>query len=395
MALTITDLTTEITEEQAVDFCKNVLSSSGFPTNDFEEGSFGLAVIELASNLLVRYSQYTNSFTRAAFLDTAEEGFLDMLGRSHYQEPRLSAVAWSGVVTCACDGATPQTKLAGDILFSETYSGVVYTYINTEDINIVATGDVDVPVKCTSLGADTNPATLTLNTTIKGVSVGIAVTTTSGRDAESDASYKKRCSLKWRTLSESGLKGAYEYHVIAATGSSGEFTGATRVYVDDTTATSSGYTPVYVAGSTPSTFSVTALSNISDYLNDRIPLCASASLHNAATLSIDVCLTASYDPLAPWSDPATEYFATLEAAIEDTFNELPIGGIRFNEIDLLGGIHDSYIKRQVFDKTDWLNALDFKSTALPSGSYLTGSMYLAPTEIFKVNKVDVMWLKQG
>ena len=291
-----------------------LLAASDMPTTSWKVDSVPRVMLgilsELATDVWFTAAQIANGVN----LELSRGGWLDLLGRSQFQEVRVAPAIAEGYVTLTDSGGGPHSVAAG--LLTVASSGGL-RFVNVGAVALPLNGSVSVLVRAVGAGAEYNVPTdsiTTLVTSLPGVSVtnpaiGITDTwiTAYGADPESDRSYQRRLQAKWGTLSTGSPISAYLYWAYSTT-------GVSRAKVDD--GNPAGPNTVYVYVDNPA--SVAALQAT---LDSKAPAgtVATAVAATAFAVTIPAALTVRRGYRSQAEIEATANLVALQ-------NEIDIGG---------------------------------------------------------------------
>lgn len=332
MALSIEQLTTPVTEAEALEDHLDILESLNFPARSWQSGSTPRTLVQLSARLRANASTLITSIAAGGFNELATGGWLTLLSLSHYQNVRLVEVRTRGDVYLECaSGSGPYTKAVGTVVVKDASTGQAYR--NVDGFTLSSSAAVTVLFEAEEAGEAGNVGDGdidTLVTSMAGVTVnGTPVTDwidvtggVSGADEETDPELRTRNRNKWATLGIGGPKQAYKTWALEA------LSTVTRVGVDDTNAAGTGVVGVYLAdstGGTPDTGNA-----VRDYLLGtdgvgRHPLGPAPTVAAATEAPVTVTYAATYDSAVYASDAAA--VAAVDAAIIAYFASVPVGGV--------------------------------------------------------------------
>lgn len=252
MALSIAQLTTPLSRAEALDFLIQQLDALGFTASSWQEGSKQRTFLELFALVWSDVSHTVKTLVQAVYNELAEGDTLTALAKSWYDNTRLAAVATRGPLRLTTAvGSGPYTIAVGQLVVADANYGYTYRNVTGGTLTGGATNDTII-FEAEVAGANRNvaPNTITvLQTALAGVSVSNPVITgstwytTAGADEESDAALRTRNRTKWATLAIGKPGDAYLNLAL-------QVAGIARAKIDDTNARDTGFTDVYLAGST-------------------------------------------------------------------------------------------------------------------------------------------------
>lgn len=319
MSLTFSDLISADTQAQALAALLAILEMEGFPTTSWQEGSVPRTLTEGEAAAYADLCTLVASIARGGYVATAEGDWLTYLVGDFYALARQGAVATRGLFRLTDAGGGPHTIAANDLIVT---SEAGLRYRNLTGGTLAEDGTLDLSFEAEATGAAYNlpdGATLTLTTSLPTVTVATAGgvgswITTQGSNGESDDSLRLRARARWPGTTYM-LSTATTYDAAARTASA-EVTKV-KVFPNDPEA---GQVKIVLAGSSGDV-SGTAITDVETYIEDRLPLCVTATVVSAAEKTITVtaqlqCEAAYVGTVAAQAETA---LAALQAA-------LPIGG---------------------------------------------------------------------
>lgn len=252
MALSIAQLTTPLSRDEAFEFLIQQLDALGFTASSWQSGSKQRTFLELFALVWSDVSHTVKTLVQAVYNELAEGDTLSALARSWYDNTRLEAVATRGPLRLTTAvGSGPYTVGVGELVVADANYGYTYRNVTGGTLTGGTTNDTII-FEAEVAGANRNvaPNTITvLQTALAGVSVtnpiisGSTWYTTAGADEESDAALRTRNRTKWATLSIGRPSDAYINLAL-------QVPGIRRAKPDDTNARGTGFTDVYLAGAT-------------------------------------------------------------------------------------------------------------------------------------------------
>lgn len=334
MSLSLEQLLTPVTKEQALQLQIDLLVSLGFTgAGSFQPGSWRRSIMEATAELHANVTQTIVVLAGSGFNDTAEGDGLTLLSKSHYDNERTDPVKTIGVTVVGDpEDQGPFTILASELVVRDTIND--FTYRNTGTIN-VAQGETGVAAEIVAEvgGSDRNVANNTITEVVEGPG-GLTVNnpdpgsgswiTTSGADAEGDPALKTRNETKWSTLAKEGSPGnAYKNWALEADDS------ITRSQVDDQNPRGPGTVDQYVAGNA-GPVGPTAVTAVQDYINGdtdgigRRPVTVDYLTIDA--IDLPVVVAGEIFILAAKNTPATQL--AINEAVIALFKTIPVGGTK-------------------------------------------------------------------
>ncbi len=338
MSLSVEQLTTINTVDEALELILSILESEGFPARSWQEGSVNRTEVEYLAQLLASNSELIATITKGGFNDLAVGDGLTLFSDSSYDNQRDEAVRTRGLIRLTvASGSGPYSVGVGESIVLDPGRDLRYRSLNAMTLTSAApvtdTFEAEVP------GSEGNdPVAGEINvlvTALAGVTVvnvGSPWPTLNGADEEGDPELQTRNTNKWATLSEAGPKGLYIFWALAADAS------VTRVSVDDTNSEGAGTVIVYIADADAGLGAPTDATVLA-YILARRTLGATVTVLPAVSLPLVVTYTATYDPTVFDDDAAAE--AAVESALNAFRATFPIGGVGFGEAFPLGGIYSA------------------------------------------------------
>lgn len=318
MALSVPQLLSPTTRDEARETIISNLDSVGFAASSWQDGSVQRDIIEIVSVVWADLSSAVKVLASAIFLDLSSGSLLTGLAKSHYGLERKAAVrARHEIVHTAAPTAGPYTVAIGDLVVAHEATG--HTHRNITGGTIPAGGTLPLTFEAEVAGASRNaaPGELTsLVTPLAGVTVNNpAGPTQNGEDEESDASLKVRCKARWPLL-------AIELPGDGYAGVALSVAGVERVDVDATNPGGPNTMDVYVAGSDAAAGAL-VVNAVQVAIDNRKAPAAIVTVMPAAEQVVNV--TATVHVLAAQNTSSKQ--SELEDAVEDYLNSLAIGGL--------------------------------------------------------------------
>lgn len=317
MPVTLSDLTTPISVDEAEEALLGVLATAGFPASAWQPFSVGRTLVRGVAHVWSDASELVASLAAAGFVPLASGAWLDALAEGLYDEERIAAAATVGTLTLTDAGGGPHVIAVGQL---RALSDAGYYYVNTTGGTLTLGGTLGLTFTAEAPGAAYNAAggTITqLATPLVGVSVAASSTwiTSSGRDEETDAELRSRLIAKWGTLGTGSPALAYESWV--RTGAP----NVTRVTINDANPRGPGTIDIYAAtNSGPATSGDVALAQA--YVDARRPLGSDplviAPTAYPVTIAATVYVRAAYMTAAQ---------VAIAAALSEYGAALDIGGV--------------------------------------------------------------------
>lgn len=341
--LTLQQLVTSITEDEALTSLLTILTQLGFQATSWQSGSIQLTILRMMARIWSSLSTSVQQIAAGGFTTLAGSGeipgtspFLTLLAKHVYAIERIPAQATIGTIVLTSSAAAPlHTWVAGDIVVSDQPSGTAgaNTYTVQSGGSLAPDSTIAIAFKADIAGQAGNIApgtTLFLWTPFVGVTAtnpAIAGSstwiTTPGQDEESDSRLMTRCMDRWSRLSPNNINGAYEGWAFEA------LPELTRLSVGFAL----GDGNVTLIGATDlGPLTIGQCNTISDFINGvtdgkgRKPLNDILNVVGATTLSspaitIDAFVT---------TDVFDTIVADMTALLLDYIGSVPIGGTKLN-----------------------------------------------------------------
>lgn len=320
MSLTLLQLLTTQTEEEALDEQLDVLTEDGFTGTSWQSGSKARHIVHLIARLKASFSNTRLLITKGRYNDTAESHWLTLKSRSDFNNERYPAVTTQIRVRFDDpESAGPFSQDASDLIVKDE-DGATYRSIDALSLpeggeNVLIRFEAETP------GAAARPSAVTFVTPLAGVEISLVEIIRPGSDPESDVRLRDRNRSKWSTLSQAAPGDAYRTWAMEASNA------VTRVWVDDLNPRGPGSIDVIIAGvggALPGGVATT----VTNYINGgvdgvyRRPLGSNLLVKNAENATINVVGTVySYASYA-LSDIQT----AANAAANDYISTVAVGG---------------------------------------------------------------------
>lgn len=328
MALSVAQLLTPMSRQEALDTLLEQLDELGFSASSWQSGSKRRAIVEIGAIVWADMSLTVRTLTQAVFLQLASGVLLRELVQSHYDLTPNPAVATQGTATLTAAATSgPHSITVGQLVAADAQGR---TFRNITGGILPLGGSLSLSWEAEVAGEDGNiPVnTLTvLQTPIAGVTINNPGSgapaqwiTRTGQEAESEESIKLRARTKWAELSIEKPAAGYIGIALAVP-------GVSRVEIDASNPGGEGTVDVWAAGPT-STVS-TGVGSTLEALQEAIDAkrAVSAIVTARAALEQTVSVTATiYVDAAKYDGPAGSFESAIEEAIEDFINGQPISG---------------------------------------------------------------------
>ena len=222
--LTLGQLQTPITPEEAIEEILSILQSIGFQATSWQEGSWQRNFFQLFANVYSDLTYTVRDITNSYHPKLAKGPYANLLGQYNYDLERFPAQAATGKFTLTASlAAAPLVYSPGSLLVSDKPEGDdanVYEILGSGTLN--PGSSVSVLFQCTTPGSKGNipsNSTLYLWTPVAGISAtnppdpssGTWIST-EGAEEESDDHYGNRMVLRWGSISAGAIEEYYRYH---------------------------------------------------------------------------------------------------------------------------------------------------------------------------------------
>lgn len=370
--LSFSQLTTPVTEAEALEDVLSHLTTLGFAATSWQEGSVQHTICRLVAWLFSRMSEYAATVATGSVSETASGEYLTRLSRSVYQNERKPAVAAQyTVVHTLAGGEGPHTIAVGALVATNgvaTYRNIAGATLNSGTSPLSLVYECEEPG---AVGATAANTLTTLVTPLAGVTINNPATSpvVAGRDEETDAALRERNALRWAELSIDMPADGYRSVALAVD-------GIGRAAVDDTNPRGPGTADVYVAAasSTAAPADVTAADTA---IQARRSVCADVLVQGAAASTVTVAgtvyVSAAYAAAAATAVPAAisayvDNLAIGGATLTTSTKGVPLDGI-LAAIRSVSGVLNVNLSSPAADQVlnDWVVAV-----ANTSGVTVTG-----------------------
>lgn len=328
MALSVAQLLTPMSRQEALDTLLEQLDELGFSASSWQSGSKRRAIVEIGAIVWADMSLTVRTLTQAVFLQRASGVLLRELVQSHYDLTPNPAVATQGTaILTAAATSGPHTISVGQLVAADA-QGRTFRNITGGTLSMGSTLSLTFEAEVAGEDGNIPVNTLTvIQTPIAGVTInnpgsGVPAQwiTRTGQEAESETSLKARAQSRWAQLSIERPEDAY-------IGLALDVAGVTRVEIDPHNPGGAGTVDVWAAGltGTVSTGPGSVLEALQDALDAKRAVSAIVTARAALTQTVHVTATIYVDA-AQYDGPAGSFEQSVEAAIEDFINAQPIGG---------------------------------------------------------------------
>ena len=256
---TIDDLVTPLTTDQVLETMLSTIEATGVPARSWRKGGALRTILRVVAFLYAAWTVVLVAFVRSSFLETAEGGWLDLLGVNMYGVTRRAAAFAVGDVTLTNSGASVYSFEIGEVRLLHATTGKAYT--NTEAFDLNPGDVVDVQFQAVEIGIASSaaPNTITeLETFLLGVTCTNALAIV-GVDKETDADYRAHCKESLAAKSPNGPRDAYSFAVREAKLTSGSPTTVNRWKVSRSSSTGVVTVTLATASGAPTSEEITAV----------------------------------------------------------------------------------------------------------------------------------------
>jgi len=321
------DLTTPLTPDEVRAKIYDVIGILGTRTTSWKPGAVARTIITSCALILAAFSELTALIARSGFLELAEGTWLALVAWYVYGVEKDVATFASGEVTLVNAGGGIYILDPDDLIVANPDTGKQYR--NASAVTLAANTTQTVTVRAIEAGSSSSSAPNTiveLITPLLGVTVSNAFAVV-GRDDETDAALRARCSEKLGSLSPFGPWDAYTYAARTAARLDGSLVGVTRVR---TIKDGAGHVDVYVATASGGvlgtvTDRATDLGAVEDAIQRRAaPLAVTARVYSAATVPIAIKYKASMYNTSGLTQSQIE--TAIANRLADFMAGQPIGG---------------------------------------------------------------------
>jgi hypothetical protein len=119
--LTLNQLVTPVTEDQALQTILDTLTDAGFQVTSWQSGAIQLTILRLFAKVWSQLSQTIADIAAGGFTTLSTSKFLTLLARYFYNLERLAPQATIGKFTLTSSAAAPlATWSAGDIIVARS-----------------------------------------------------------------------------------------------------------------------------------------------------------------------------------------------------------------------------------------------------------------------------------
>ena len=320
MSLSLLQLLTPQTEEQALDELLDDLADDGFTATSWQVGSKARHIVQLLARLKASFTNTRLLIAKGRYNDTAEGHWLTLKASSDFNNIRAPAVTTQ--IRVRFDDPLSVGPFSADIgdLVVKDEDGATYRSIDALSLSEGAT-NVQIRFEAEVPGAAARPSSITAVTPLAGVDISLFEIIRPGADPESDTRLRDRNRSKWSTLSQAAPGDAYRTWAMEASDA------VTRVWVDDLNPRGPGSIDLIIAGvggALPGSVATTVTSYINGGVDGvyRRPIGANLLVLNATNATINV--TGTVYSYSSYSLSAIQTAAN--AAANDYISTVDVGG---------------------------------------------------------------------
>lgn len=250
MPLTLSDMFTPVTKDQALQSMLDIAEQLEFPieAQAWQSGGVAREILEVIAQKIADLSQVTTAIAAGGLLDFSRGGWLTLLAKSAYGVTRIPSTFGTGSELLTNNSVTTYVISPGDLIFLNSTTGSTYT--NTDGGTLTSGGGtLTLAIIANEAGTDSNASAGQIDALVTPL-LDVVVTNPaalSATDEELDEPLKARCREKLAAASPNGAADAYNFFAKSATRQAdGSNVGITRVK----TSQSAGNVVVYVANAT-------------------------------------------------------------------------------------------------------------------------------------------------
>lgn len=231
MTVSIDDLTTPVTREEAKAAIYDTLGTVGTNTTAWRPGAVVRTIIAAVAILFSACTRLIAEIAKAGFLEFATKSWLTLVAQHVYGVARLEATFGVGTLRLTNTGGGIFTLDPGDLIVRNPTTDKTYT--NVALVSLGAGAVVTLTVMAQEAGS---PSTSAVGTVTEFVTPLIGVTCTNltaivGVDEEGDAALRLRCREVLGARSANGPSDAYASIARGAKRADGSAIGVTRIRI--------------------------------------------------------------------------------------------------------------------------------------------------------------------
>ncbi len=321
--LSVDDLFTPVTSDQALEKYLSTLESLGVPARSWRKGGAFRNILKVVAISFAALTNVVSDMAKSGFLDSATGGWLTLLAHFVYGVDRPPATFASGQVLFTNTSGAHYTNAAGTVRLLWVAGNKAY--VTLDDLSLIGPGTQLVNVQAVEIGSASSvgPTLIdTLETTLIGVTVSNPLSV-AGSDELGDPELRQLCRDKIGALSLLGPRGAYSFAVGIATRLDGSPVNINRIKLVPSPTT--GVETVYLAapGGVPLTSDV-------DLVKASIEVWARPDSVTVDTLPVTTSAFAKSLTVWAKSGPGVDadtISAAVSAALTSMVAVYPIGGL--------------------------------------------------------------------
>lgn len=340
MALSVSQLITPVTREQAARTGLEFLGQLGFATGSWKVGSWQRTILSAAAWLYADGTQAVANLAKGAFNESAEGDWMTLITESRYGDERPGAVACEGLALLTSAAGSPAHSWgAQELQFADTPDGEPHAdgtpailFYNSEAGAIGPSSTLQILIEAVAAGPEPNAiasgSSLYLLTPLTGVTATVPADpstltwiTVPGANQRGDNEQREMNALKWATLAPQGaqencyLRWAREADA-TITRARAYSTGSGGVTVACATA-SGGISGGPASVASPGTGQA---QTVLDYIEDgRRPVNDIVTVKSATVVPLTIVA-------APVIDRGGATLTDIRNAIDEYLGALPLGG---------------------------------------------------------------------
>jgi phage-related baseplate assembly protein len=321
--ISINDLLTPVSSDEAMSTILNVLEAVGLPARKWREAGTARTMVRVVAMTQAGFSTLMTAAIGGTFLETSSGLWLVLLAYFVYGVVAIPATFASGELTLINGGGGIFTYGPREARFQNPDTKVVYTNVDGFTLNASATLTIDIEaVTAGALGSSTPGTISKIVTAMLNVTCANALSVI-GVDAEKDPDLRSRCLAKLATRSVRGARDAYSYAVKSAKRLDGTPVNINRIGISASSST--GIVTVYCASPSGAP--------VSDDLDAAAASIEDLVRPEAVTVSVVAVTEVPYNPsITIWAQStagvsASAVQSAAEQAIADFIASYPIGGL--------------------------------------------------------------------
>lgn len=200
-----------------------IAADLGFPVTSWFPGGVARTLTRIWARGISDQTKVAATVADGLFLDVSTGLWLRFIAKSFYRVTAYEATATEGYVLVSNASGSTQTWSAGGLV---VVSAGGYQYENTADVSISSGSSTSVLVRARVAGSSSNAGNGTISSATVGSRAGVAISNpvytadswivAAGRDAESDASIRIRCKMRWATTGAGGTIESIRYWCLSS-----------------------------------------------------------------------------------------------------------------------------------------------------------------------------------